>query len=89
MCLTDTVVVGVKQNFILRVERLVACSLGFQQKGLKEPGDVGEVPFRRTGVVHGLHLIVLDFKWTAQLQGLLTDSFVPGPECRFFWLVRR
>ena len=71
------------------MERLVACSMGFQQKGLKEPGDMGEVPFRRTRVIHGLYLIVLDFKWTAQLKGLLTDRLVPSLECRFLWLVRR
>ncbi len=59
MARTGGDVVGIEQKRKALVENLVARIVRHQQKLLEKPGDVRAVPFRRTGVGHRLHDLVL------------------------------
>ena len=51
---SDRVVIGVEKVSKLRMARPVAFQMRREHKGLEEPTGMGQVPFHRTGIGHGL-----------------------------------
>ena len=76
--MAHAVVIGVKQRFELRIEAAIALEVLAQDEGFEKPTGMGEVPFRRTGVVHGLNAVVFDLKWAAEPFRLLSYAPVAG-----------
>lgn len=63
-----TVVVGVEQHPERRCKRLETGLVGFEHKGFKEPGGVGQVPLGGAGIGHGLRGAILGRQWGRQGQ---------------------
>ena len=81
MLLADALVVAVEEHPEARVEGREAGLEALEQEGLEEPGDVREVPLRRAGVGHRLHLAVLGRERRGQRQAGLADRGVALGEC--------
>ena len=67
-------VIGVEQEGIVRMVGRIARTVLAEQELLPEPGDMGAVPFRRTGVRHGLHQLVLRRQRRGAALGLVADG---------------
>ena len=52
--LADAVVVGVEEMLVGRMKWPVAFQVRREQKRLEKPAGVGQMPFRRAGILHGL-----------------------------------
>src|SRR6516225_5551532 len=70
--LTNSVVVGVEKAAKRGVYRTIVGEMLAQQKCLKEPGGVSQVPFRRACVGHRLQAVVLHRKRSTQPHRGLT-----------------
>ncbi len=70
-------VIGIEQEGVVAMIRLVACAVFAEQELLEEPGGMGSVPFRRARIRHRLHDLVFRGKRGGAALGLATD----GEEC--------
>ena len=52
-------IVGIEQEGVVGVKRLVSRAVFAEQELLEEPGGMGAVPFRRAGVRHRLDQLIL------------------------------
>ena len=77
VALADGLVIRVEEVVETRVEFAVAGVERFEQKGLEEPGSVGQMPLGRADVGHRLHDVVLDLERTADLLGDRPDALEP------------
>lgn len=68
MTFADAHVVGVEQDLVGRINEWGRLGQGGENKGLKEPGGMGQMPFQRAGVGHGLQLTVFGAQAADQLQ---------------------
>ena len=68
MHLAGRIIIRVEQVVVLLGERRVPVSMRHEYEALEEPGDVGEMPLRRTDIRHALHDVVLDGQVVAQRQ---------------------
>ena len=66
-------IVGIEQIGEALVEGTVRRHERTQQKLLEEPGDMRAVPFRRTGVGHRLHHLILGGKRRGAPLGLIAN----------------
>ena len=66
-------IVGVEQEGVVGVKRLVAIAVLAEQELLEEPGSMGAVPFRRAGVRHRLDQLVLRRQGGGAALGLVAD----------------
>ena len=82
MSRADSFVVRVEQEAVHLVEFDVRGMKGFEQKSLKEPGDVRTVPLRWAGVRHGLHNLIFSAQHRCQGFGVGSDFLVPISEFR-------
>ena len=62
MPFTDSFVIGVELVTPAGITGGVSRQMRLQQKGLEEPGGVGQMPFRRAGVLHALQHQILRFQ---------------------------
>src|SRR5687768_9230894 len=69
-------VVGIKQETEPLVETRVAGEMRYQDKFLKEPGRVREMPFCRARLGHGLDHLIFRCEGFDELQRLLADGIV-------------
>ena len=58
MTRADGFVVGIEQVIVVGMEFRVARCVRFQHEGFEKPGDMREMPFRRTDIWHRLNLLV-------------------------------
>ena len=77
---TGGVVVGVKKVRVFGNLRLISGHPFFQNKGLKKPGGVGEMPFRRTDIRHRLHHAILRRKVLTESRGEVADLMKAGEQ---------
>ena len=52
--LTNSIVVGIEKVFVLRLERLKLRLKRLEDKGLKKPCGMGQMPLNRARFGHGL-----------------------------------
>ena len=58
------------------VENRIIPGQGLQHKGLEKPCRMGEMPFGRAGVRHGLHDLILGLKRMREIQRLAPHMLV-------------
>src|SRR5437773_11529468 len=73
----QSIVVGVEDEIILRVKRLVARRLR-KNHPLEKPGCMSQVPLGRAHVRHWLYHVVLNLQWLTQLARKFARAFVPA-----------
>ena len=66
-------IIGIEQEGVVGVKRLVALAVLAEQELLEEPGGMGAVPFRRAGVRHRLDQLILGRQGGGAALGLVTD----------------
>ena len=66
-------IVGIEQEGVVGVKRLVALAVLAEQELLEEPGGMGAVPFRRAGVRHRLDQLILRRQGRGAALGLVAD----------------
>src|SRR5215471_3338880 len=71
---TGTDIVGIEQEGVVRVKRLVVLTMFAEQKLFEEPGRMGAVPFRGTCVRHGLDELVFRAQERRAALCLVADS---------------
>jgi hypothetical protein len=67
-------VIGIEQEGVIRVVGRIARTVLAEQKLLEEPGGMGAVPLRRTGVRHRLHQLVLGRQGGGAALGFVADG---------------
>ncbi|MPN04022.1 hypothetical protein SDC9_151258 [bioreactor metagenome] len=67
MACTHLLVIGVEQHAKTAVKSLMPWLVHGQYKGFEEPAGMGQMPFGRTGVRHGLHAGVFCRQGRSQL----------------------
>ena len=80
-------IVGVEEISEAFVEHAIACETRRQQELLQEPGRMRAMPFRRTGIGHRLHDLILRAQQRGAAFGLGpngTESIAPDAA----WIVR-
>ncbi len=85
MARPQRVVIGVKEIRILRMQRLIIRDKLLEQKRLKEPAHMRQVPLRRADIRHRLHHIVLSHQWLAQLLSELAHLQIAFPQLLLSW----
>ena len=58
----DSLVIGIELIAPAWIAGGVARQMRLQQEGVEEPGGVGQMPFRRAGVLHALENQILRFQ---------------------------
>ena len=76
MHLTSSIVVGIEQISVLRVDRRVIRLSFFEHEGLKKPTGVREMPFRRTHLGNGLNDAILGLKGLAKALAQLSNATI-------------
>ena len=66
-------IVGIEQEGVVGVKRLVSPTVLAEQELLEEPGGMGAVPFRRAGVRHRLDQLVFRRQGRGAALGLVAD----------------
>ena len=64
----DLLVVGVEQESVVGIERLVAVRVGLQNELLEEPGRMSQMPLGRADVGHRLDALILGTERFGQIQ---------------------
>ncbi len=67
-------IIGIEQEGVVGVKRLVALAVFAEQELLEEPGGMGAVPFRRAGVRHRLDQLILRRQRRGPALGLVSDG---------------
>ena len=67
-------VIGIEQEGVVGVKRLIARAVLAEQELLEEPGGMGAVPFRRAGVRHRLDQLVLGAQGRRPALGFVPDG---------------
>jgi hypothetical protein len=80
MLLAHTLVVAVEEHAEGGIEGHEIGLEALEQEGLEEPGDVGEMPFRRAGVGHRLHLAVLGRERRGESEARLAHARIAAGE---------
>ncbi len=81
--LSQRVVIRVEEIGVLRMKGLVPWKRGQEEKGLPKPGHVGNMPFGRTHVWHGLNDIIFSGKRFAQVLSEAANALVLLCKIRF------
>ena len=84
---TGADIIGIEQKGVVGVEGLVALAVLAEQELLEEPGGMRAMPFRRTGIGHRLHDLILRAQQRGAAFGLGpngTESIAPDAA----WIVR-
>ena len=66
-------VIGIEQEGVVGMKRLVARAMFAEQELLEEPGGMGAMPFGRAGVRHRLDQLVFRRKRGGAALGLVSD----------------
>ena len=66
-------IVGIEQEGVVGMKRLVSRAVFAEQELLEEPGGMGAVPFRRAGVRHRLDQLILRAEGGGAALGLVAD----------------
>ena len=74
---SEGLVIGIEQIAPARVGLGVLRPERFQDEGLEKPGGVGQVPFRRAGILHALQAEVFGFQRGDQSFALLPHRQQP------------
>src|SRR5947207_2313547 len=74
--LAKRIVIGIKKVRILRMNGCVPGKRRGKEKGLPEPGYMGEMPFRRAHVWHRLNNIIFSHQRLTQLLCEATNSLI-------------
>src|SRR6266550_6514236 len=73
MHVASRVIIGIKEICVFRNFRLISGQPFFQNKGLKEPRCMREMPLRRTHVRDRLHNAILGLKVAAKFHGKISN----------------
>ncbi len=66
-------IIGIEQEGVIGMERLVPRAVFAEQELLEEPGGMGAVPFRRAGVRHRLDHLIFRSQGGGAAFGLVAD----------------
>ena len=64
----DAVVVGIEQHAESQIKGTKICFKAFKDKGFEEPCGVGQMPFDRARIGHGLNGAILGREWRGECQ---------------------
>ena len=67
-------IIGIEQEGVVGMERLVALAVLAEQELLEKPGGMGAVPLRRAGVRHRLDQLVFRREGSRAALGLVADG---------------
>jgi hypothetical protein len=80
---SDRVVIGVEQEPVLRMRRMVVRKELLQRERLEKPAGVSQMPFCGAGFRHGLDHVIFGFQCFAQFLGETPNTTIPPPQFGF------